>query len=176
MAGKGLRTVEIPEGVEIAIENRNVTVKGPKGEILKELSYPGISIKTEGKTVVISSISVAKKPRSVVGTYESHIKNMIQGVTEGFTAEMKAVFAHFPITIKQEGDIIEIHNFLGEKVPRTGRVMGDAKVKIAKDSLVIEGINKEDVGQTAASTELGTRVTNRDTRVFQDGVYITKKP
>ncbi len=100
----------------------------------------------------------------------------MQGVTEGYVAELKAVFAHFPITIKQNENVIEIQNFLGEKVPRKGKIHGDAQVKIQKDIVTIEGINKEDVGQTAANIELATRVKNRDIRVFQDGVYITKKP
>lgn len=168
--------MEVQEGVDITLDGSIVKAKGAKGELSKLLHYPGVTIKKDGNTITIASKYTGKKPNSVVGTFESHIKNLMQGVTEGYVAELKAVFAHFPITIKQNENVIEIQNFLGEKVPRKGKIHGDAQVKIQKDIVTIEGINKEDVGQTAANIELATRVKNRDIRVFQDGVYITKKP
>jgi large subunit ribosomal protein L6 len=176
MSEKQIKTVEIPEGIELTIERGIVKIKGPKGEIEKELSYPGVFVTKKDKLVEIKSDRKIKKKKAVVGTYEAHIKNMIKGVTEGYTAELKAVFAHFPITIKQEDDVIEVHNFLGEKVPRKGKVKGNVEIKIQKDRVTITGIDKEAVGQTAANIELSTKVRNRDTRIFQDGVYIIKKP
>jgi large subunit ribosomal protein L6 len=176
MAKKKERTIEIPEGIATTIEGTIVKIKGEKGELQKEFCYPGVSLKQESNKITIAAETACKKHRSVVGTYESHLKNMFKGVTEGYTATMKAVYAHFPITIKQAENVIEVHNFLGEKVPRKGKIHGDAQVKIQKDDVTIEGINKEDVGQTAANIELATRIKNKDTRVFQDGVYITQKP
>ena len=176
MAIKNTKTVELPEGVNFTAEGATVKIKGPKGELSKEFNFPGVSVTSESNSVTIKINGTAKKQKAIVGTYESHLKNMIKGVTEGFTSEMKAVFAHFPITIKQEGNIIEIQNFLGEKVPRKAKVVGDVQVKIQKDLVTIEGNNKEDVGQTTANIELATRVKNKDVRIFQDGVYVTKKP
>jgi len=176
MAKKEIRTVQIPEGIDITLETENVKVKGPKGELMKELSYPGISITKDGNIISITAKSTIKKQKAITGTYQSHIKNMIKGVTEGYTANMKAVFSHFPVTIKQEGNIIEIHNFLGEKVPRKAKIVGNAQVKIEKDAVTVDGINKEDVGQTVANIELATKVRGKDIRIFQDGIYVTQKP
>jgi len=176
MTKKETRTVQIPEGVNVTLENENVKVKGPKGELTKQLTYPGVSITKDGNTITIAVESTAKKQKAIIGTYQSHIRNLIIGVTDGYTANMKAVFAHFPVTIKQEGKTIEIHNFLGEKVPRRAKVMGDAQVKIEKDAITVEGINKEDVGQTVANIELATKVRGKDIRIFQDGVYVIQKP
>jgi large subunit ribosomal protein L6 len=75
-----------------------------------------------------------------------------------------------------QGDEVEIENFLGEKAPRHAKVRGDTQVQVDGEEVTLTGPNKEDVGQTAADIEQLTRVNDKDTRVFQDGVYITQKP
>jgi len=169
------REIEIPEGVELKLGGRLIEINGPKGKISKEFSYPKVKIELNGKKVVISSEASTKESSAVVGTYTAHLKNMIKGVTDGFVYKLKIVFSHFPMTVKQEGDRIEIHNFLGEKAPRIAKVVGDVKLNLGKDEVVIEGINKESVSQTAANIESATKVKRRDVRVFQDGIYITQK-
>ena len=71
---------------------------------------------------------------------------------------------------------VVIDNFLGEKAPRQTEIHGDTEVAVDGEELTLSGPNIEDVGQTAADIEQLTRVSGKDTRVFQDGVYITKKP
>jgi large subunit ribosomal protein L6 len=71
---------------------------------------------------------------------------------------------------------VVIENFLGEKSPRKTPVRGDTEVQVDGEELTLTGPDKEAVGQTAADIEQLTRVTDKDTRVFQDGVYITAKP
>jgi large subunit ribosomal protein L6 len=75
-----------------------------------------------------------------------------------------------------EGDEVVIQNFLGEKAPRRTQIRGDTDVEIDGEDVTINGPSIEDVGQTAADIEQLTRVTDKDTRVFQDGVYIVEKP
>jgi large subunit ribosomal protein L6 len=70
---------------------------------------------------------------------------------------------------------VSIGNFLGERKPRVARILGESQVKLHGDEMVVTGINKEDVGQTAANIEQATRIKGRDPRVFQDGIYITEK-
>ena len=100
---------------------------------------------------------------------------MVKGVNEGFLYEMKILFAHFPMKVAVKGNVVTIDNFLGEKATRNSAIVGDAKVKVKGDSVTIEGNNKEDVGQTAGNLEKATVVKGRDTRVFQDGIYIISK-
>jgi large subunit ribosomal protein L6 len=101
---------------------------------------------------------------------------MIKGVVEGFECKLKIVYAHFPIQVKVEGDKVLIINFLGEKKPRKAQIVGkETKVKVTSDEIIITGIDKEAVGQTAANIEQATRIKGYDPRVFQDGIYITVK-
>ncbi len=68
-----------------------------------------------------------------------------------------------------------VYNFLGEKSPRKTNILGDTKVEIKADEIIVSGISKEDTGQTAANLETLTKISARDRRVFQDGIYIEKK-
>jgi large subunit ribosomal protein L6 len=116
-----------------------------------------------------------KTQKAMVGTFASHIRNMIKGVTEGFEYRMKVVYSHFPMQLKVEKDKLMIGNFLGEKKPRSANILGESKVKASGDEVVVTGINKEDVGQTAANIEQATRIKRFDPRVFQDGIYTVEK-
>ncbi len=113
---------------------------------------------------------------AIARTFKAHIANMLKGVTEGFTYKLKVVYSHFPMTIKVQGDEVVIENFLGEKNPRRARILPGVNVKVmGGQEIIVEGIDKEAVGQTAANIEQATRITKWDRRVFQDGVYIVEK-
>lgn len=75
-----------------------------------------------------------------------------------------------------EGDEVVIENFLGERAQRRTPIRGDTDVQIDGETVTLSGSDKEAVGQTAADIEQLTKVTDKDTRVFQDGVYIVEKP
>jgi large subunit ribosomal protein L6 len=109
------------------------------------------------------------------GTLEAHVKNMVRGVVEGYEYRMKVVYSHFPIQLKQQGERLEINNFLGEKQPRMANIIEGVTIKIGSDEVTLTGIDKEKVGNTAANIEHATRITKRDPRVFQDGIYITER-
>ena len=167
--------IEIPEGVEVIIDNNVVSVKGPNGEDSRKFTYAGVSIKAEDDVVLLETAFPKKKDKAMIGTTKAHISNMIKGVTEGFTYTMKIVFAHFPMTVKVNGNIVNIDNFLGERHPRKANIVGDSKVSIKGDEVTITGINKEHVGQTMANLEQATKIKGRDPRVFQDGIYLISK-
>lgn len=169
------RQVEIPEGVEVSVEGSNVTVKGPKGQVSRKLSYPEIEIKKEDSYLVVNSKLDRKQQKAMVGTLAAHIGNMIAGVTKGFEYKMKVVYSHFPIQLKAASGELVISNFLGERKSRSARVLDGVKVDILKDELVLTGIDKENVGQTMANIEQATRVHGFDIRVFQDGIYLVDK-
>jgi large subunit ribosomal protein L6 len=88
---------------------------------------------------------------------------------------MKTVFSHFPIKNIVEGNHLVIQNFLGERAPRKADILPDVKVEVKAETITVSGVDKERVGQTAANIERATKVTNRDIRVFQDGIYIIKR-
>ena len=168
-------TVEIPEGVEGMLEGRIVTIKGEKGELVRDFSHAAIQIQLEGKTVTVQASWPRKKEAALVGTIRSHIQNMIKGVTKGFTYKLKIVFSHFPITVKIIGKTLTIENFTGERSPRKAKIMGDSKVTVKGDDIIVQGINLEDVSQTAANIQNATKIRNKDPRVFLDGIYVYEK-
>ena len=167
--------IEIPEGVEVIIDNNEVAVKGPNGEDSRKFTYPNVSIKEEGDKVILETSFPKMKDKAMIGTTRAHINNMITGVTDGFEYHMKIVNAHFPMKVEAKKDVVVITNFLGEKYPRTAKVVGAAKVAVKGDEVIITGINKEHVGQTMANLEQATKIKGRDPRVFQDGIYLTSK-
>jgi len=169
------RQIEIPDGVSIAVDGNTVTVKGPKGEATRTLSYPELEIRKEDSCLVVNSKLDRKRQRAMVGTLAAHIGNMIIGVTRGYEYRMKVVYSHFPIQLKAASDELIINNFLGERKARSAKILPGTKVEIGKDELLITGINKEHVGQTMANIEQATRVRGFDIRVFQDGVYLVDK-
>jgi len=170
-----IKEIEIPDGVNISINDGNVSVEGPKGKIERRLYHPKIDIIKEGNKIIIRAELPRKKEKALVGTFAGHIKNMIRGVTEGFVYRMKIVYSHFPIKASVKGNEFIIENFLGEKSPRKAKLFGNVKVMVKGSDVIIEGINREEVGQTAANIEMATRVRDRDIRVFQDGIYIVSK-
>lgn len=170
------RTVEVPEGVEVKLEDNSLVVRGPLGELKREFRNP--KIKTEVKTdhVRFSTEIKRRKTLALLGTWTAHLRNMIIGVTKGWEARMKVVYSHFPIKLGQEGDKVLIQNFMGERKPRIASIVGSSKVELKKDEIVVSGIDKEEVGQTCGNLESVTKVRGYDRRVFQDGIYILHKP
>ncbi|MGQ4556791.1 50S ribosomal protein L6 [Halobellus sp. GM3] len=168
--------IEIPDEVSAEVSNLELTVEGPNGSVTRTLWYPAVSVSVEGDQVVIASEEEDAKTNATVGTFESHVTNMLHGVTEGWEYEMEVYYAHFPMQVNVEGDEVVIENFLGERADRRTPIRGDTEVQVDGEVVTLTGPSKEDVGQTAADIEQLTRVTDKDTRVFQDGVYITQKP
>ena len=169
-------TIEIPDEVSAEVSNLDLTVEGPNGSVTRTLWYPSVSVSVEGDEVVITADADDAKTNATVGTFESHVSNMIHGVTEGWEYEMEVYYAHFPMQVDVEGDEVVIENFLGERSERRTPLRGDTEVQVDGEVVTLSGPSKEDVGQTAADIEQLTRVTDKDNRVFQDGVYITQKP
>ena len=174
------RTIEIPNEVNAEVDGFKVKITGTRGTLERNfyssLFKKEIIIQKGDNKIIVSTKSEKKKTKAMIGTIESHVKNMLEGVQEGYSAKLKIVYMHFPFTVKISGKELLINNFLGEKTPRRARILGDCKVELQGEEIVVTGISKEDVGQTAAQLERATRIKQRDRRVFQDGLFITKKP
>ena len=169
------RIIQIPDGVVVNIEMRKVTVRGSKATLTRDFSHANISIETDGKTVRVSAEWPRKKEASLVGTINSHIQNMITGVTKGYNYKLKIVFSHFPITVKVQDRAVMVENFTGERRARKAKILGDVKVKVEAEDIIVQGAMLEDASQTSANIEQMTRVTNKDPRVFLDGIYVYER-
>jgi large subunit ribosomal protein L6 len=169
------RTVQIPDGVDVKIDGRRVTVSGEKGTLTRDFSHAPLSLQKEDKTIKIRTDWPRKKEAATVITVSSHIKNMIKGVVKGFSYKLKIVFSHFPISVKTEDKKVLIENFTGERSPRIAKIIGEAQVSATQEDVIVKGIDLEDVSQTAANIEQATRVKAKDPRVFLDGIYVYER-
>ena len=156
--------ITIPEGVTVQVSGNRVDVKGPNGQVEKSVS-PLVSVTVEG-----SEIKTEGK-KALVNTVEGLVTNMIKGVTEGFRRELKILYAHFPVSVEVKGKDILIKNFQGEKQPRKACAVGDTKVDVKGQVVTVSGPDKEAVGQTIANMRTATKIKDRDSRIFQDGIY-----
>ncbi len=167
--------VKIPDGVQVKLQDGQVVVTAKGVTLQRALSHPRVTIAVEGGEVKVRSEYPNRKDGALVGTFAAHVRNMIVGVTEGFTYEMTIVYSHFPVKASVRGPEFVIENFLGEKFPRRAAIRGGTKVEVKGDQVVLTGADIEAVSQTAANIEQATRIKGFDPRVFQDGIYITKK-
>jgi len=169
------RTIQVPDGVSVNLEGGKITVKGNKGTLERDFSHFAVSIDAEGNTVRVWAEWPRKKEAALVGTIHSHIQNMIKGVQEGFTYKIKIVFSHFPISVKVQDKTVLIENFTGERRARKAKILGDVKVKVEAEDILVQGVNLEDVSQTSANIEQVTRVRRKDPRIFLDGLYVFER-
>jgi len=167
--------VEIPEGVKVEVTGDIIKVKGPLGEIERIFPIRSLSIKSSNGSVDVTNNFKDVRSRVLIGTFVSHIKNMMKGVQEPFIYKLKICYIHFPMSVTVSGNKLQIQNFLGSKKPRDVKIPEGAKVSVDGDIITIESINKETAGMAATRIEQTTRLTNKDRRVFQDGIFITEK-
>ena len=165
-------TIQVPDDVDVTLEGRKITVKGPKGTLVRDFSHAPVSIEANGKNIRVWAEWPRKKEAALVGTLRSHVQNMITGVQKGYTYKVKIVFSHFPISTKLKDRTVLIENFTGERNPRKAKIIGDVKVKIQSEDIFVQGIDLENVSQTAANIEQATRVKRKDPRIFLDGLYV----
>jgi large subunit ribosomal protein L6 len=147
MSRIGRTPIAIPAGVEISVSEANVvTVSGPKGKLVREIS-PDIGVSVDGAVINVTRPSDIPRHRSLHGLSRSLLNNMVVGVTDGFKKELEVKGVGFRAA--KEGNklvmnlgyshqvIIEETDSIAIEVPAPTRV-------------IISGIDKQEVGQFAA--------------------------
>ena len=171
--------IELPDGLESSIEGDTVTISKEGKSISRDFVHNRVSVSKCDDGIEVNCSLPRRSEKAIAGTWAAHLRNMIRGIDEGFEYRLKAVFSHFPMSLKVDGNRFTITNMLGEKVPRVAKLPwtpAEVEVKIQnKTDITISGADREKVGQTAANIEKACKVKKRDPRVFQDGVYITSK-
>jgi large subunit ribosomal protein L6 len=169
------KEIELKDGITTELVGGMLKIKGPKGEVQRDFVHPKISLKIEGNKIVLESKKSTKREKTIIGSFQAHIRNMVEGVDEPHTYKLKICSGHFPMNVTVQGQELSVKNFLGEAVPRKVTLVPGAKVKINGDEIVVTSADKEAAGQAAAQIESLCRITNRDKRIFQDGCYIVHK-
>ena len=171
--------IELPEGMDVKLDGSVVTLSMGSSSLSREFHSKKVSVRKSEGEIVVFCLLPRRSEKALAGTWAAHLRNMVKGLENGFEYRLKAVFSHFPMTLKVDGNRLTITNMLGEKVPRVARLPwspSEVEVKVMnKSDVVVKGADREKVGQTAANIEKATKVKKRDPRVFQDGVYIVSK-
>jgi large subunit ribosomal protein L6 len=173
--GKIDEKIEIPSGITVTYKDGTLTVKGKAGTLSRKMSHPRVKLELAGKELRVSCDEPKRSEAAVAGTMQAHIRNMLHGAVQPYEYKMKIVYSHFPIKTAIKGNVFHVENFLGEKSSRKAKIVGETKVVVKGDEVVLTGPNVEAVSQTAANIEKCTHIKDRDLRIFQDGVFITVK-
>ena len=146
MSRIGKIPVDIPTGVEVALDNQTIRVKGPKGELSKTFS-PLAVIKLSDDKVVVSPADDSRAAQAQYGTARSIIANMVQGVTQPFSKDLLIEGVGFRAAIK--GSVIDLE--LGYSHPVEHTIPEGVSVTVADNVKIhVEGADKQKVGQLAA--------------------------
>ena len=184
--GKGLKEeISIPEGMGAELVEGFLIVKKDgapagvpsEGKIKRKINAM-VDVKVSEGKIVLSCSRSRKTERKIFGTMKAHVRNMIKGLDEGFKYRLQISNVHFPMNVSHDkaNNILVVKNFLGEKVDRRIKLVEGVDVKVDKEIIELESFDREKAGQCAANIEKGTRVRNKDRRVFQDGIFIIEKP
>ena len=148
MSRIGKQTLIIPEKTEVTLSGIKLTVKGPKGTLVRD--FPGdIKINIAGKEInLVPGNTTDRTLMALWGTYASHIKNMILGVNEGYSKKLVLEGVGFKSEVA--GKILNLA--LGFSHPVKVEIPEGLTVTAEKNIVTITGIDKELVGQFTAST------------------------
>ena len=146
MSRIGKQIIQIPQGVTVETVEDFIIVKGPKGELKKALN-PIVKVNiTDSEVTVKVDNENDKKERSLWGTFASHIKNMVVGVTEGYKKQLEINGVGYRVAMQGKDLKMEVgfsHSVIFD-VPE------GITLTVEKNLITVEGIDKELVGQIAA--------------------------
>merc|ERR1712141_622880 len=160
------QTITIPEGIELKMNGRSITVTGRRGTLKRSFNHLNLELTRVNKTIIRVDVWFAlRKHLACLRTICSHIENMFKGVTYGFLYKMRSVYAHFPINLNiiDDGKTVEVRN--GVICKQSGQ----------KDEIIVEGNDIELVSNSAALINQCVRAKNKDIRKFLDGIYVSEK-
>lgn len=145
MSRIGKQPISIPSGVTITVDDNNIVVKGPKGE-LSQFMMPGIIVKVEGDTVLVTRESEIREHRSKHGLMRTLISNMVIGVTKGF--EKTLIITGVGYRVNLNGTTLKLS--LGFSHEIEYKLPEGIQAKVEQLTITISGISKQLVGQVAA--------------------------
>ncbi len=147
MSRIGRMPIAVPAGVTVDIaENNHVTVKGPKGTLVRDLAIE-MTIRKENDEIIVERPNDLKKMRSLHGLTRSLLQNMVTGVTEGYTKTLEINGVGY--RAEKSGKNLTLH--LGYSHPVEMVDPDEIESKVEGNNIVISGIDKEKVGQFAAN-------------------------
>ena len=146
MSRIGKKPVPVPNGVTVTVNGSTIAVKGPKGELSRKL-HEDMQVKVENGTVIVDRPSEEDRHRALHGLTRSLIANMVEGFTAGYKKQLEITGVGYKAEVKPFG----LQLALGYSHPIEYRPPAGIKLTAPQPtSVVIEGADKEKVGQVAA--------------------------
>ena len=146
MSRIGYKAVELPAGVEVKQDGNVVTVKGPKGELTREFSDL-IKINVEGNVVTFERSSDDSKSKSLHGTTRANFHNMVVGVSEGFKKELELRGVGYRAQMQGKKLVLNVGYSHPVEFEEEDGITYETP---SATSIIVSGINKEEVGDCAA--------------------------
>ena len=146
MSRIGNKVIVLPAGVEVANKDHVVTVKGSKGELTREFDR-NIEIKVEGNEVSLHRPNDSKEMKTIHGTTRANLNNMVVGVSEGFQKELEMRGVGYRAQLQGSKLVLSVGKSHQDEVEAPKDVTFELP---SPTQILVKGINKEVVGQTAA--------------------------
>ena len=167
--------IVIPNSVTCEMHDKRIVCKKGSETSERDTHIQDTKISVKDNKIIIECAKPNKKKVAAIRSFMAHIANSFNGLDKKFVYEMEICNVHFPMTVKVEGDKIIISNFLGEKEKRIANIIHGTHVEVKGQKIIVSSSEIEKAGQTAANIEQVTKISKRDRRVFQDGIFITSK-
>ena len=146
MSRIGNKVIVLPASVELTNNDNVVTVKGPKGELTREFSKD-IEIRVEGTEVTLHRPNDSKEMKTIHGTTRALLNNMVIGVSEGFKKELEMRGVGYRAQLQGNKLVLAVGKSHPDEVEAPAGITFELP---NPTTIVISGISKEKVGQTAA--------------------------
>lgn len=145
MSRIGKQPILIPEGVDVKIDGQLIIVKGPKGELKREIN-PQIKAEIKENQIIFSCASQSKKDLALWGLNRVLVANMIKGVKDGFEKKLQIEGIGYRAVLEDKKLIL----YLGFSKPVEIEAPAGIEFKVDKNIITVSGIDKQLVGQVAA--------------------------
>jgi large subunit ribosomal protein L6 len=147
MSRIGKQPINLPSGVDLKVEGSCVAVKGPKGQLKRNL-HPNMKIDILDGVLTVSRPSDGRMDRSLHGLTRTLINNMVIGVTDGYSKQLNIVGVGYKVELKGKDLVLNLGHSHAINYPAPDGIQFDVDPK--KNTIVVKGANKERVGQTTA--------------------------
>jgi len=147
MSRIGKLPIKIPSGVDCKLAGHHLTVKGPKGQLERDL-HPNMSIAIESAEIRVTRPTDERQDRALHGLTRALINNMVCGVTTGFSRKLNIVGVGYKVDLKANNLVLSLGFSHPVEYPAPKGI--EFEVDSKNNTIVVKGINKEVVGQTAA--------------------------
>jgi large subunit ribosomal protein L6 len=146
MSRLGKIPVAIPAGVEVTLTDGVLKVKGPKATLERPVRIADVSFTIEGSEMIVAPVSESKAAKALWGTYAAHARNMITGVTEGFTRILEIEGVGYRAEVKGNEIVLNV----GFSHPVNLTIPEGISAEVVKSAITLTGSDKDALGQFAA--------------------------